>query len=425
MKIFALLKRPAMGCLFLGSALQASLWDLFPFSSNNETQTIQISYEEWANSENGFLLYDCDGAYLNFASELGTGIGLILAYAYEDQFTFDRLLERLIEQGEWESDEQIAWALALAQERVFKKVWDKSLDYEAFFNKIVYRMRMDLKSENLFLPAYNVLDRGPKIGIIDPLSEKLPTHRPASSFLLTIRNNSLKSLQIDRLKGEGTLTLNDALSPVLGRPYSYSLKPMTSAKIIYTPGRLQNPRLSFELNEPKGRFIINLKDNSWKAEVSAPSSDTTLLLDENVALLSYTEPALRAVDFSFVSAKEERVGRVFSDFQNGKWPDTEFLIWAAYEGFFKSKGDATKPRVKKIVERYLDTVDLTSLEREPRLLAPYYLAATLAERPLEDSCDELFSYSLEEHPPLTKEEGENALFLLLVQAILENRLPSK
>lgn len=252
-----------------------------------------------------------------------------------------------------DADIQIAWAIYLAAERVKAGTWNNTtfqttigtLGYADIFAQMALAIRLDDidMSTVLYIPgsqwgsagaavlypgyltpqAFAALDTIPPPAISSACPGNPPVHTPENSLQLTFTNNTVYTLSIDYLGGNGGVSVDANFVPKPGVPNGYTVAPLTSGVATFSSTNLYYANATIQAAyynaggqpEMESNYYFEYNNSVWTVTDKGSTSQSKSCLDNNVATVFLTQDDISAIDFAFATVVLNSV-RAIQNFQN-------------------------------------------------------------------------------------------------------------
>lgn len=411
-----------------------------------------------------------------------------------------------------DADIQIAWAVYLASQRVNAATWSNStfqttqgaLTYAQIFAQMAAAIRLDDvdMSTVLYIPgnqwgaagaavlypgyltpqAFDALDTIPPPIINSSCPTSPPAHSPENSLQLTFTNNTVYTLSIDYMGGNGTVSVDANFVPKPGVPNGYTVAPLTTAVATFSSPNEYYSNATFQATyynadgqpEMQSNYYYEYNNSAWTVTDKGSTPQSKSCLDNNVATVFLTQDDISAIDYAFSTVVLNSI-RAIQNFQNthktglfpnvlyysGQYPTDDWSNSYGYDAcryplwvsaYVKSNpGDPNTPFLTTSLNALLssvapfvkngtlpsggiDALSGTAIgnwdQPSPALNEPIYLAATLAgDQALASKLEPaLFAYDITKNQPEpTDPVGDstpyfNAAMILLAQALQKGLL---
>jgi endo-1,4-beta-D-glucanase Y len=246
-----------------------------------------------------------------------------------------------------DADIQIAWAIYLAAKRVASKKWKSTLFKTVFglepYKNIFYQISREIRlydvdhDTKVIKPGNQWGEAGKKVfypGYFTPQAfVALKKAKPQKigkierkGFPILFKNNSTKTLYIEKFSGKGGLLLDKYF--IKGNNNIYSIVPLTSGVAEFFPTDKLDSNLYVKVavnkeNKIFSHYLISLTNGRWHIkEKSSSSNGVQFDIIDNKVHIELQRPAADKVNFSF-STVSKNSSKVIKNFQ--KENDTGLL----------------------------------------------------------------------------------------------------
>ncbi len=408
-----------------------------------------------------------------------------------------------------DADIQIAWALYLATLKLSQNGWSKTTfqtingtwTYEEIFQEMAKEIRLaDIDFNTLrYLPGNQWAAAGKKVlypGYLTPeaftaldsiappdVSSTCPTlisHIPANSLKLIFKNNVAKSVSIDYLGGNGTVTVDANFVPKEGNPNGYVVAGVTTAEALFTSPNEYYANATIEATyydengtaTMKSHYYIEYNNSLWSVTDKGSTKESSFCSTPtiNEVFVCLTAPDINKIDFPFSTVMTNSL-QAIQEFQTqygtGLMPnvihydETGYDLWSesfAYDACrfplwvaqslqknsnnsslstslqkllnslpsFVSQGSLPSGGIDAITQQAVGNWDVASVALNGPILPG---AKEMEDQTLFDSLkDGVYTYDITtKQPQITDPEGDsgpyfNAVMVLLTRVILEGLL---
>jgi len=267
-----------------------------------------------------------------------------------------------------DADIQIAWALSLAIKKVSKGEWPNHY-FQTFFSKADYKQIFHLMANEIrlydidwdkkiilpgsqwgeggknvffagyFTPqAFQALDKAPIPNGNDfPRNEE----KNAKSYLLYIKNNTVKNIYLDLLQVEGEVYPNFQIIETNTNNY-YEIPPLLTAKLIFFPKKNSSKlhiKIEADSNKMTAEYNLFANNRKWSIKDLGSSNGSNFTVQNDRVYISLTDQNFSKLQFSF-SEVMTNSAKVISSFQ--KDHDTGLIPNIMYfDGKYPSRWEKT------------------------------------------------------------------------------------